>query len=116
MRRLALPIALTVGILALCSIPGASLPRARLVSADKLAHVVMFAAFGWAWLRAFPARTGAILAGGTAFAVLTEAWQHALPIGRTGDPADAVADVVGLVLVVGVWVGLRRRKQRFASS
>ena len=116
MRRLALPVALALGVLALCSIPGASLPRVRLLTADKLAHIVMFAALGWAWLRAFPERAGAILLGGTGFAVFTELWQHTLPIGRTGDPADAVADGLGLALAVGVWTAHRSRLRRSASS
>lgn len=109
MHRLILPVALALGVLALCSIPGASLPRVRLLTADKLAHILMFATLGWAWLRAFPDKAGWIVGGGVAFAVFTEVWQHTLPIGRTGEAADAVADILGLAIAVGVWTVQRRR-------
>lgn len=109
MRRAALPLALALGVLVLCSIPGASLPRVRLLTVDKLAHIIMFAGLGWAWLRAYPDRPRWVLLGGTVFAVLTEVWQSTLPIGRTGEVADAVADVIGLAMAAGAWFVLRRR-------
>ena len=109
MRRLALPIGLALGVLALCSIPGVALPRVRLLSADKLAHIVMFAVIGWVWLRAFPDRFWTVCFAGAAFAVFTEVWQDRLPIGRTGDPADAAADIIGLAMAAAVWAFVRRR-------
>ena len=109
MRRALPAILLTLGVLALCSIPGTSLPRVRLLTADKLAHIAMFAALAWAWLMAFPEKALWIFGGGLFFAVFTEVWQHTLPIGRTGDPADAVADVIGLALAGGAWWLSRKR-------
>ncbi|MEO0557314.1 MAG: VanZ family protein [Bacteroidota bacterium] len=108
MRRVLPAIVLSLAVLALCSIPGTSLPQVRLLTADKLAHLVMFAALGWAWLRAFPDKVAWVLTGGAAFAVFTEVWQHTLPIGRTGDPADAIADILGLAIAVVVWKIERR--------
>ncbi|GAB5534133.1 MAG: hypothetical protein Rubg2KO_03820 [Rubricoccaceae bacterium] len=109
MRRAIPAFVLSLGVLALCSIPGTSLPRVRLLTADKLAHIVMFAALGWMWLRAFPEKVAWIVGGGVAFAVFTEVWQHTLPIGRTGDPADAVADILGLAMATGLWFVLQKR-------
>lgn len=110
MRRALPALILTLGILAMCSIPGTSIPKVRLLTADKLAHIVMFAVLGWAWLRAFPDKAAWIFTGGVAFAVFTEVWQDQLPIGRTGDPADAVADVIGLALAASVWLIQQRWK------
>ncbi|WP_445257862.1 hypothetical protein [Nocardioides aurantiacus] len=54
------------------------------------------------------------LAGGlAAYAVGTEVLQHLLPIGRQGDPADVLADLVGVALglvVVVVAGGLSGRR------
>ena len=50
----ALAVGWTVVILALCSIPGGDLPEVRIMSADKIAHFGMFAAFGWLWMLALP--------------------------------------------------------------
>ena len=110
MRRALPTIALTLGVLALLSIPGTSLPRVRLLTVDKLVHIGLFAVLGWAWLRAFPDKAAWIFTGGVAFAVFTEVWQDQLPIGRTGDPADAVADVIGLALAASVWLIQQRWK------
>jgi len=117
MRRAIPAILLSLGVLTLCSIPGTSLPRVRILTADKLAHIIMFTVLGWAWLRAFPEKAGWIVGGGVAFAVFTEVWQHTLPIGRTGDPADAAADVLGLALAsLGFLLSKRRRTQTQAGA
>lgn len=102
-------------MLALCTLPGTSLPRVRILTADKLAHIAMFAVLGWTWLRAFPDRMGWVLGGGAVFAVCTEVWQDLLPIGRTGEAADAVADMIGLAIAASVWAAQRRRRPRAST-
>lgn len=108
MRRLA--IAWTVLIAVACTIPGNQVPdlELRLFSPDKIVHVLMFLGFGALWMRAAPDRPGAVVAGGVAFALAIEVWQTVLPIGRFGDPYDALADFVGLA--IGVALGLWRRR------
>ena len=102
MRR-ALAVAWSLAILAACSVPGEDLPDVDLpLSPDKWVHVGLFIGFGWLWLRA-GARVGAVAVGGLAFAVGTEVWQSALPLGRSGDPLDALADAAGLALALGVF-------------
>lgn len=109
MRRFLLPVLWTLGILAACSIPGRELPAAPIAGLDKVAHVVLFAGFGWLWARALPARRAAwagLLGAGLAYAVFTEWYQGLLPLGRSADPYDALADALGLVL--GLLLARRR--------
>ena len=107
----------TLGILAACSIPGSDLPKVNIVSFDKAAHFVVFAGFGWLWaaaLRGTLARkTGRVLAGGLAYAVLTEIYQGFLPFDRTPDPMDALANALGLLTAVLLY---RLWKTRYAST
>ncbi len=105
-----LAIAWTLGILAACTIPGSDLPKINIVLFDKAAHFVVFAGFGWLWMRALrgtPLRnTQRVLAGGLAYTVLTEIYQGILPFDRTPDPVDVLANALGLlaaVLVYRVW-------------
>lgn len=112
MTPVRLAVLLTVGVLALFSIPGTSIPDVDLLTADKIVHAALFAVLGWAWLRAFPDRAAWVVAGGLAFAIGTEVWQSALPLGRTGDPADALADALGLAVAVVVWTLRRARAER----
>ncbi|MDT0632994.1 VanZ family protein [Rubrivirga litoralis] len=106
-RRLA--VVWTVLIVVACTIPGNQVPdvELRLVSPDKVVHVLMFLGLAWLWLRA-GSRTWAVVAGGAAFALAIEVWQTVLPIGRFGDPYDVLADLVGLA--AGVALGLWSRR------
>ena len=69
---------------------------------DKLYHIAAFVGYALLWQRA-GARPRTIIATGLLFGVFIEVWQHLLPIGRTADPYDALADAIGLAL--GIWVG-----------
>ena len=104
-RRLA--VLWTVAVAAACLVPGDRVPEVefRLLSPDKVVHVVMFLGFGWLWLRAAPGRVRAVVGGGVAFALAIEVWQSVLPIGRFGDPYDVVADLAGLAggVALGLW-------------
>ncbi len=101
----------TVAVLAACSVPGSQIapPEALPFAFDKWVHAGMFLGFGLLWVRARPQRVGQVLAAGVAFGIGIEIWQGLLPIGRFPDPLDAVADVVGLVVGVGLAVALGRR-------
>ena len=118
MRAHWLALGWTFFILAACSIPGRDLPRVGVPDFDKLAHVGVFLVFGMLWMRALhlpvARRTGAVVAGGLAYAVFTEIYQGWLPFERTPDPFDALANALGLLLGVGVYYVLYRRRQRVA--
>ncbi|MHA6800662.1 VanZ family protein [Bounagaea algeriensis] len=74
---------------------------------DKAVHVALFAALaatgGWAGFR-----SRVLLSALTGYAVLSEVVQHVLPLGRTGDPADALADVCGMAAGWVLANGVRR--------
>ena len=100
----------TVAILVACSVPGPALPEApeTPLSVDKWVHVAMFLGFGVLWALAAPGRGWAVFGAGVAYAVGIELWQGALPIERSPDPFDALADVVGLVAGLGLAAWVRR--------
>ena len=82
---------------------------------DKVVHVLSFAFVMWSGARAgFPIRwLVAVLA---VHAVTSELIQHALLPGRSGDPADVLADltgVAGVVLALGAasWRDGRERER-----
>jgi VanZ family protein len=108
----ALALLWTLGILAACTVPGQSLPDVSLFEFDKLIHFALFAVFGWLWMAALQATARGLLltlAGGVAYAVLTEFYQAVLPYARTPDPADALANALGLGAGVLLF-HLRKRK------
>ena len=110
-------------ILAGFSLPASSLSPARtFLDFDKGIHAALFAVFGLLWMRALcppdatevwtalRRRGGQLLGTGVLFAGGTEVYQHLMPIRRMGDPYDALADGVGLlvgILLYGLF--LRRR-------
>jgi len=76
---------------------------------DKVTHLLTFAALAlsgrWAGVPVLP-----LLGGLTAYAAATEVLQGLLPINRHGDPRDLLADVVGVLVGLGVswaWTGRR---------
>lgn len=106
----------TLVILVACSLPGQDIPDISLFEYDKLAHFVMFAAFGWVWMYALrmPVRPRIlwVLAGGIAYAFLTEVYQGLLPFERQPDLYDALANTGGLLTSVSLYWSILLRKQK----
>jgi hypothetical protein len=106
--------ALSIGwallILALCSIPGPSIPDVTVFSLDKVGHFGMFFVGALLWLRTWPERPERVVIAGLAFSVGTELYQGLVPfLGRSADPFDVVADALGLLLGAALWQWGRRR-------
>ena len=97
-------------IIALCSIPGPSLPDSELLSFDKVGHFGMFFIGALLWLWTWPYDTGRVLLVGLALSVGTEVYQGLAPfLGRSPDVLDVVADLAGLVAGTGVLLWIQRR-------
>lgn len=106
----ALSIAWTLIIIALCSIPGASLPDSSLLTFDKVGHFGMFFVGVLLWLWTWPHHTGRVLAAGVALSVGTEVFQNLVPfLGRSPDVLDVVADLLGLLAGFGVLLWIQRQ-------
>ena len=111
MRRLVLPSAVlwALAVLAVCLTPGENVPAAFSLY-DKAIHAAAFAGVGGLWALALRRGDGrAAFAAGLAFGALTEALQHVLPIHRSADPLDLLADAVGVALGVAVARVVRAR-------
>ena len=102
----------TLGIVALCTLPGDDLPDIDFFSADKIGHFAMFAGFGflWSWVspRSFRQTVPIVVVAGLLFAVGTEIYQGLLPFGRDPSAADAAANLAGLG--AGIWLYGRTEK------
>lgn len=112
-----------IGILVAMSIP---VPNVGTVDPslglDKFIHAFLFAGLGVLSVRALRSRYGdtpgrtlgrrvaVTMVGGVIFAAATEVYQHVLLPGRSGDPYDFIADVVGLVAAMVVYVLVRRTR------
>jgi VanZ family protein len=109
--RLVLAVAVVVHLVVLYA------PRAPSTAStpglDKLVHAAVFGAVAWAAVRCGVRRpvVGGVLA---AHAVVSEVLQHFVLPHRSGDPLDAVADVVGVGL--GLLAAARVRRASDARS
>ncbi len=72
---------------------------------DKLAHFLLFAAFGALWLRGYPRQMVRIAIAGIVLGLAIEILQSVLGWGRVGDGADFAADCVGLFFALGLGRG-----------
>ncbi|MEM9665858.1 MAG: VanZ family protein [Bacteroidota bacterium] len=108
----------TLAILVGCSVPGQELPAAPFFSFDKVIHLVVFAGFGWLWMQT-QTWSGRAVAGvvlfGLLYAIGTELYQGWMPIGRSADPYDALADVAGLLAGVAA-AGWQHRRRTLAQT
>lgn len=108
----------TLLILAVCWLPlpmfplgdGGEHPK-RFPHLDKVFHAGIFAVFALLWLRASSARIRfvAVVLAGIALAAITEYGQSLPIVGRDGDVADGMSDVLGVLLACPLALHLSRR-------
>lgn len=96
----------TLAVILMLSIPGSELPDIPALGIDKLAHFVIFAILGVLWYFAFEGRfrrtAMVVLLAGIAFAGFGEVYQGLLPINRTPDIFDALANCLGVLFAVAL--------------
>lgn len=91
-----------------CLTPHEDIPGPIIDLNDKLMHVVIFALFSFLWIRA-GLRMNRVIAAGFLFGALIEVLQYVLPINRSGDWIDLLADGIGTLAGAGlalVWYRL----------
>jgi len=97
----------TVLIVAALSVPGSNLPSSSVLGLDKLIHFALFFVLTGLWLAAKSEaridRGLAILGLILLFAVGSEYYQQVMPIGRTAELRDVLADSVGALLAFFAW-------------
>lgn len=114
-RKLAIVLAVvwTIGIFVACLWPGDELPKSDIPLIDKWTHFVLFGAFAFLWLCAYPmGRTATfiwIILITIGLGWLVECLQGWLPqLKRSKDTMDAVADGIGGMLgTLAFWIGAR---------
>lgn len=94
-----LAIVWTLVILGLCSIPREEMVEG--LGSDKLHHFGAFGILGalWYWAKPNPLW---VIAGGIAYGFFIEVWQYVLPIGRTFDLYDGLADAIGIITAIPI--------------
>lgn len=111
-RHRAAALSWTFVVLVLCVLPGGALPSAPTVGLDKFVHATLFFVFAVLWvIRDSQPLTICIAVAGMLLAVSTEILQEVLPLSRSGDPFDALADAAGLFL--GLLMGRAGALRRF---
>lgn len=94
-----------------CLTPHKDIPDQLATWNDKLLHVLIFAPFTLLWaLAGFPLVR--VLIAGVLFGALIEVLQYILPINRSADWIDLLADSIGAVVGIGL-ARLIPQKYRF---
>ena len=88
--------------------PASGVPTAP-PGTDKIVHLAVFALLALTG-RAAGFRSWPLLAGLVVYAAASEVLQALLPIGRTGDVVDALVDVAGALLALGLSALVARRR------
>ncbi|MFD2571646.1 VanZ family protein [Spirosoma soli] len=94
----------TIIMLIGCTIPGPDVPPVMTLN-DKFMHIGIFVPFAALWIIAGRRPMWVIIAG-LLYGILIEVIQGVLPIHRSADVKDAIADFIGTLLGVGVGLGL----------
>lgn len=101
-------ITLTLGMLLLTLLPADAMGENKLWSYDKLGHAVLFGSWTlslglyYQIHKSKAVKLWVIFASGTAFGLLIEVLQYALPVNRQGDPVDFLFDVLGCLIAIGL--------------
>lgn len=103
-----LAIACSIVLFIGCALPGSGLPDMS-HGRDKWIHLAGFAPFGLLWSLA-GRRAVWVIAAGFIFGFLIEVYQGVMPIGRSFDFFDALADTAGTVIGVAAFWVLQRLK------
>lgn len=96
-----LAISWTIIMLIGCLTPHDEVPDELLTLNDKLIHIALFVPFAVLWVFT-GLRYATVLFFGVFVGALIEGLQYALPINRSADWLDLVADCIGTAL--GVWL------------
>ncbi|MBD2700945.1 VanZ family protein [Spirosoma sp. BT702] len=102
-----LAVAWTVVMLLGCLTPHQELPNTLLTLSDKAMHVAIFVLFTFLWQRAGYSMLSVLIIG-MFFGAFIEVMQYVLPINRSADWLDLLADGIGTVLgVLLAWLVVR---------
>jgi len=107
---LVLAIGWTAMVLVGTALPAAMVPKTTLRIWDKAIHFGLFAGFGFLWLSALPAKTLwtiAVVISGVSLGMITELYQHYWIPSRSGDPKDFLADCIGVLAALVLYVAGR---------
>lgn len=96
----------TIIMLIGCTIPGPQIEPVVTLN-DKFMHVAIFAPFAVLWIMAGRRPVWVIIAG-LLYGILIEVIQGILPIHRSADVVDAIADFAGTLIGVGLGIGLQK--------
>ena len=102
-----LAIAWTIIMLIGCLTPHAQIPGPIVSFNDKLMHVAIFVQFSLLWIMA-GVRLPTALVAGLLFGAFIEGLQYVLPINRSCDFEDLVADAVGTIVGAGLALAWHR--------
>ena len=94
--------------------PGSTIPDVQIINLDKMVHVSAFVLLFFLWFLARPDKQTAILFLVISYGLGIEFLQEWLPLQRSFEWADVVADSAGALL--GWWIGQRVKKLAEASS
>jgi len=107
----------TLLIMVALTIPGGSIPDSNILQLDKLIHASLFLVLTLLWLVALSQgslmRGIVILATIVVYAVLTEVYQEVMPIGRSADMLDSLADAAGAIIAFLLWIAPRKAMERW---
>lgn len=108
------PVLLTSVLTGVFLMPGSTIPDVQIINLDKMVHVSAFVLLFFLWFLARPDKQTAILFLVISYGLGIEFLQEWLPLQRSFEWADVVADSAGALL--GWWIGQRVKKLAEASS